>query len=321
MNRRGPATRLAALATAVVLVFALAGSGVGTDARLVDSEVVAVPVVVFGTAPDDPQSGLVGTPLTLTFERLTSETADWPAGFAAVADETAAASFAVASADAAGETNESTELSAEPVYVVRLDGAGPDGVHLTFAGGEQTAATVAIDGALLAGALGLSTFDPAVVELRIDGVVTGYDTTAGGAVQFRTADWADRTVAFRVAETDAPASDTIVETQTATGEDPEPTTEPSSEAANGTTEAPAEETPTEVPTETPSDGNSTETTTEEAPAAETPTETPSEQTPTETAPTETTESSESTEETTTESSESTEPTDTGTTQPPAEAGE
>jgi hypothetical protein len=272
MSRVGPTGRLAVLAVAVVLVFALAGSGVGTDARLVDSEVATVPVVVFGAAPDDPQSGLAGTPLTLTFEGLTPETADWPDGFAAATDEASTASFSVASRDApteSTESTESTEPAAAPQYVVRLDSVGPDSVQFTLAGGEQTATTVAVDGALLAAALDVPAFDPADVELRVGGVVTGYDTTADGTVQFRTPDWAEQRVTFRVVEQSSPG-DPIPESPTAPAEEPTGTTE----------EAPAEETPTE-------EASTDDVPTEESPAAETPTgETPPDDSPAEETPTE-----------------------------------
>ncbi|MFC5366800.1 hypothetical protein [Salinirubrum litoreum] len=330
MSRLGPTGRLAALAMAVVLVFALAGSGVGTDARLGDSEVANVPVVVFGAAPDDQQSDLVGTPLTLTFEGLTAETADWPDGFTAVADDTGTASFSVLSTVSTTESDESNE-TAEPVYVVRLDSVGPDSVQFTLAGSEQTPATVAVNGDLLAGALGLSAFDPAVVELRIDGVVTGYDTTAAGSVQFQTLDWADRTVTFRAVESEVPVSDPTTETPTAPGEEPNSTTEAPTEDPNSTTEetptegpsgetpteTPTEEAPTEAPTEeAPTETPTEETPTEEAPTEEAPTEAPTEETPTETqteAPTEDTPT-----ETPTESSPTEESTESSSTETPTD---
>jgi hypothetical protein len=285
----GPAGRLAALAMAVVLVFALAGGGVGTDARLGDSEVANVPVVLFGAVPADDRSGPPGTPLALTFEGLTSETADWPAGFAAVADDAGPTSVSVASADATGAgTNGSAETRThpDPTYVVVLDGVGSDSVRFTLAGDERTSATVAVDGDLLADALGRPAFDPAGVELRIDGVVTGYDTTRDGTVRFRTPDWTDRTVAFRAVESGAPAPDTDAGTPT---EGPDGTTDVSTEttelpteAPNSTAEkAPTEAGPTEAPSdETPPDGTSTEEPADEAPTEGTPVQTPSAGTPT-----------------------------------------
>ena len=290
MSRVGPTGRIAALAMALVLVFALAGSGVGTDTRLGDSEVANVPVVVFGAAADDPQSDLVGTPLTLTFEGLTSETVDWPDGFAAATDEASTASFSVASTDG---PEESTETPTEPQYVVRLDSVGSDSVRFTLAGGEQTAATVAVHGDLLTDAFGLSAFDPASVELRVDGVVTGYDTTADGVVQFRTPDWADRPVTFRVVEGDAPASDSGTDSTTEETPTEESTTEQTPTEETPTEEAPTGETPTE---ETSTEESSEETTTEQTPTEEA----PSEETPTEETTTEETSTEESSEKTTTE---------------------
>jgi hypothetical protein len=295
---------------ACVLVFALAGGGVGTDARLGDSEVANVPVVVFGAADDasaERQSGSTGTPLSLTFEGLTSETADWPDGVGAVADDAP-----TRSTETTDETNESSE-STTPQYVVRLDRTDADVVRFTLAGGEQTAATVAVDGALVADALGLSAFDPAAVELRVDGVVTGYDTTADGAIQFRTPDWVDRTVTFRVADAGGSSGsggsdgdsatrsggDSSDETPTTSEETVTPDDSNVTTEASPTPEPSTEESSTETPTET----TPTETPTEESSTEETSTETPTEESSTETSSdgTETTESAPSETETKTES--------------------
>jgi hypothetical protein len=188
-----------------------------------------------------------------------------------------------------GETARAAAGNA-PEYVVRFESTGGDTVTVLLAGGATHASTVGIDADTLATALGLSSFDPDVVDLRVGGVLTGYDTTADGLVTVDVADWDDRRLTFTVAPDDpsttADESGTEVPT---TDESPgdestpeESITDDSTPDETSTEEStPEEPTPEESTTEEPTTEEPTtdDSTTEESTPAETPTEEPTTEEP------------------------------------------
>jgi hypothetical protein len=262
-------TRVGALAMSVVLLFALVAGGAGTDARLGDTEVVEVPVLLVG---EDPR--LDGEALRLTYQGLADADQHWRDAVIAARD---------------GETARAAAGNA-PEYVVRFESTGGDTVTVLLAGGATHASTVGIDADTLATALGLSSFDPDVVDLRVGGVLTGYDTTADGLVTVDVADWDDRRLTFTVAPDDpsttADESGTEVPTTDESPGDestPEESTSDDSTPDETSTEesTPEEPTPEESTTEEPTTEEPTtdDSTTEESTPAETPTEEPTTEEP------------------------------------------